>query len=132
MTAVRCTLPLLIVVLAALVLAPASARACNIPVFRYALDRWPSDPYRLTVVHRGPLTAPHRDALKALEKHADREHPPVVLELVDLAKNADGAEGAPAPKADAELPYLVVRYPAATRINVPIWSGPLRADVPAA
>ncbi len=116
----------------ALVLAPGPARACNIPVFRYALDRWPSDPYRLTVFHRGPLAAEHRDAVKALEKRADGEHPPVVLELVDLAKTPNGVEGVPAPKAGAELPWVVVRYPAATRINVPVWSGPLRADVPAA
>jgi hypothetical protein len=129
MPALRYTLTFL---LAALVLAPGSARACNIPVFRYALDRWPSDPYRLTVFHRGPLTAAHRDALKALEKHADADHPPVTLELVDLAKNPDGAEGVPAPKVDAELPYLVVQYPAATRINVPIWSGALKPDVSAA
>lgn len=116
--------------LTALVLAAAPARACNIPVFRYALDRWPSDPYRLTVFHRGPLAAEHRAAVKALEKQADRENPPVILELVDLAESPDGAEGVPAPNAGTELPWLVVRYPAATRINVPVWSGPLRADVP--
>src|SRR5262245_62545714 len=128
MPALRYTLSLL---LAALVLATVPARACNIPVFRYALDRWPSDPYRLTVFHRGPLAAPHSDAVKALEKAADSDHPPVVIELVDLAKNPDGVKGVPTPKADADLPYLVVQYPAATRINVPIWSGPLRSDVPA-
>lgn len=125
----RLTLALL---LAALVLAPTPARACNIPVFRYALDRWPSDPYRLTVFHRGPLAGEHRHALKALEEHADADNPPVVLELVDLAKNANGTEGVPAPKAGAELPHLVVQYPAATRINVPIWSGTLKPDVSAA
>ncbi|HUQ72324.1 MAG TPA: hypothetical protein VM165_22550, partial [Planctomycetaceae bacterium] len=29
--------------------------ACNVPVFRYALEHWRPDPYRLTVLHRGPL-----------------------------------------------------------------------------
>lgn len=130
MTALRPTAFLL--ALAASVLAPAAARACNIPVFRFALDSWPSDPYRLTVLHRGPLAAEHRDAVKALEKYADAEHPAVVLELVDLAKNPGGVEGVPAPPAGSELPWLVVRYPAPTRIDVPVWAGPLRADVPAA
>lgn len=30
-------------------------QACNVPVFRYALERWPPDPYRVIVFHRGPL-----------------------------------------------------------------------------
>jgi hypothetical protein len=131
MPALRRTL-LLLAALVALVLVPAPSRACNIPVFRYAIDRWPSDPYRLTVFHRGPLTAEHRDLIKALERHADEDHPPVALELVDLAETPGGVEGVPTPKADAELPSLVVRYPAATRINVPVWSGSLKAGAPAA
>ena len=127
----RYTPALLLAALVALVLAPGPARACNIPVFRFALDSWPSDPYRLTVFHRGPLVAEHRAAVKELEKQADRDHPPVVLEMVDLAKNPDGVKGVPVPTA-ADLPYLVVRYPAPTRIEVPVWAGPLKADVPAA
>lgn len=131
MTALRYPFAFLLT-LTALLLVPAPARACNIPVFRYALDRWPSDPYRLTVFHRGPLAAQHRDALKALEKHTDSEHPALVLELVDLADAPGGAEGVPAPPAGAGLPYLVVRYPAATRIDAPVWAGELKAAVPAA
>ncbi|MFP6873977.1 MAG: hypothetical protein VCA55_10775 [Verrucomicrobiales bacterium] len=30
--------------------------ACQVPVFRYALERWPADPYGLAVFHNGPLT----------------------------------------------------------------------------
>ena len=33
----------------------AAALPCNIPVFRYALERWPSDDYQLVVYHKGPL-----------------------------------------------------------------------------
>ncbi len=131
MLAFRRTHAFLLTIAAALVLTPSPAQACNIPVFKYALDRWPSDPYRLTVFHRGPIAAEHRDTLKTLEKHADGDHPAVVLELVDLARNPDGIKGVPTPAATADLPWLVVRYPAATRINVPVWSGALRAAVPA-
>jgi hypothetical protein len=31
--------------------------ACSVPVFRYALEKWPADAYLTTVFHRGPLTA---------------------------------------------------------------------------
>jgi hypothetical protein len=101
-------------------------------VFRYALDHWPSDPYRLTVFHRGPLAPEDRDVLAALDRHAGGEHPAVVLELIDLGNTSDGAGGVPVPPAGAELPHLVVRYPAATRINAPVWAGRLSAGVPTA
>lgn len=129
MIAYRRTAALLVAASAAILAAPA-ARACNIPVFRYALDRWPSDPYRLTVFHRGPLTAQHRDTLKALEKYADGDAPTVALEVVDLAVSPEGVKGVPTPPEGAGLPHLVVRYPAATRIHVPVWAGPLKAGTP--
>jgi len=30
------------------------AHACQVPVFRYALERWTPDPYEAFVIHRGP------------------------------------------------------------------------------
>lgn len=42
--------------LAAFAALAACARACNVPVFRYALERWPSDLYEVIVFHRGPLS----------------------------------------------------------------------------
>ena len=36
-------------IIAAVMVCLASAQACTIPVFRYALDRWPADHYRLAV-----------------------------------------------------------------------------------
>lgn len=41
--------------------------ACNVPVFRYALERWDSDPFQLLVVHSAPLPAEMNQALTALE-----------------------------------------------------------------
>ncbi len=104
-------------------------RACNIPVFRFALDHWPSDPYRLTIFHRGPLAAEHRDSINALRKHASGNHPAVTIEIVDLASKPAGAEGEIRPPERAKLPWLVVRYPAATRIETPVWSGPLQSSI---
>jgi hypothetical protein len=112
-----------------LLLVATPAGACNIPVFRYAVDHWPSDPYRLTVFHRGPLDAQHRDLIQILEKAGAGDTPNVVLELIDLEKNPDGVEDLPLPPAGAELPFLVARYPAPTRIEAPIWAGTLRAEV---
>ena len=33
--------------------------ACQIPVFRYALERWQPDPYEVVVIHRGSLSPEH-------------------------------------------------------------------------
>ena len=38
------------------VLIPGSAHACNIPVFRYALERWKPDPFEVVVAHGGAPT----------------------------------------------------------------------------
>ncbi len=44
-----------------------SLMACQVPVFRYALERWSPDQYRILVLSDGPLDAEHQAALKTLE-----------------------------------------------------------------
>ncbi len=63
------------------------AEACSVPVFRYALERFPSDPYEFVVFHRGPLSAEDKKVIAATEKLAEDENWPVNLRvrLVDLA-----------------------------------------------
>ncbi len=49
------------------------AAACDVPVFRYALERWAGDPFQLVVFHAGKLE-PSLDAqLAALESDPDLE-----------------------------------------------------------
>lgn len=40
--------------------------ACQVPVFRFALERWQTDPLRLVVLHRGEETAAQQAAVKDL------------------------------------------------------------------
>jgi hypothetical protein len=117
--------------------APAVASACNVPVFRYALERWRPDPYRVTVFHRGPLTPVQQRLLDRLEPSAaalpaDAARANLTLRLVDVDKLGDG----PDPGADRKLlaetpskdfPRLVVQYPESLRIAKPIVDGPLSA-----
>jgi hypothetical protein len=42
-----------------------SVMACQVPVFRYALERWLADQYEIVVLHDGPI---QRDALDRFEK----------------------------------------------------------------
>ena len=49
----------------AVVLVVSSVFACNIPVFRYALERWKPDACEIVLFHDGPLAS---DQLRSIEK----------------------------------------------------------------
>ncbi|NIA13749.1 MAG: hypothetical protein GWP08_06675 [Nitrospiraceae bacterium] len=107
----------------------ASAWACDVPVYRYAMDNWEPDRYDLVVFHRGPLT-PEQEALVTLCKDASepwavpRTNLNVVLAGVDAALDPAlravwEAEDAP------ETPWLALRYPHAHPQRPSVWSGAL-------
>lgn len=106
-----------------------SLRACSVPVFRYALERWPADLYDIVVFHRGPLAPGDRAALAELEKSSsDAPYANLEVTTVDLA----GELEEPTQKlwetqAAPEPPWMVVRYPKALETEQVVWSGPLGA-----
>ncbi len=61
--------------LAFLLLCSTSVCACNVPVFRYALERWPADNYEVVVFHRGPLASEDRSIVEWLEKSSVKHIP---------------------------------------------------------
>ena len=77
--------------LAGLWLCAGPARACNVPVFRYALERWPAAPYEVFVFHRGPLSAEDQAALEHLKKlgRADSGEGCINLCVADLGGTPD-------------------------------------------
>ena len=118
----RCALWLM---LAGAVLSGSPARACSIPVFRYALERWKPTPYEMHVFHRGPLTPDQKALLARFEKTAG----PANLEIraIDLAGNVGPEALALWQKqpGGASLPRLVVRYSEAEEADPPLRSGTL-------
>lgn len=105
-----------------------SGQACSVPVFRYALERWPPDPYQAIVFHRGPLTEAQQAAAQALspEGLAGQSHANLFVRKVDLDRE-ESRTWLPLwqeEKTDT-LPWLSVHFPATTRIPTAIWSGPL-------
>jgi hypothetical protein len=125
----RARLPVLAAVL---LLSAAPLLACNVPVFRYALERWPAGPYEIVVFHRGPLSPADQALIDALAKIADADTPAAnfTFECVDLA-NKPGQELVELfeEQPDKEtLPLLVVRYPATSGREVNVWSGRLNAE----
>src|SRR5258707_1791889 len=83
------------------------ARACSVPVFRYALERWKPSPYPVHVFHRGPLSESQKATLAKLEDPAV----PVNLKLsvVDLDEaEADAKALWQKHGKDRALPFVVV------------------------
>lgn len=107
----------------------AVTHACNVPVFRFALERWRPDPYRVTVFHRGPLADAERALIDPLEGQQDKSLVNLVVRTIDLDKQDDAADRELfASLADPQIPAIVVQYPAHLRIDAPIWSGKLSSE----
>lgn len=115
--------------------------ACNVPVFRYALERWRPDPFDAVVFHRGPLTDEQQALVDAWrERSAERrglEESP--QELVNAEITLVDLDDAGTPRdfqllwekartilgADPALPYVVVRAPGDPRKPLITWHGAL-------
>ena len=127
MSHIRRTFAIWLTVLCAAFL-PASLQACSVPVFRYALERWPSDTYQAVVFHRGPMTEAQQAEVKNLtpEGLAGQMHANVSVRTVDLDQTPDPESLALWEQAkSATLPWMVLRHASATNQPVILWSGPL-------
>lgn len=79
-------------VFSALTLASVVAEACQVPVFRYALERWRPDPYQLVIVHEGNLTGEKKLDLVHLEESLVGPNGPMVnlhFDTIDLDKEKE-------------------------------------------
>lgn len=107
---------------------PAVTWACEIPVFQYAMEFWDSDPYEVTVFHRGPLSAEEAQAVEILRAGADHKRlcANIMLSEVDLAGRPDAnAALLWRQQKNATLPWIVAHYPQVRRIPHSAWAGPL-------
>ena len=108
-----------------------SVKACNVPVFRYALERWPADSYSVLVFVGNTVSQEDRATIEWLEKSSEANVPYSnytvstvnISEKIpeNLAKIRKSIEG-------KELPCMVVLYPGMMRMDFPVWTGPLSAE----
>ncbi|MDK1032398.1 MAG: hypothetical protein QGD94_10355 [Planctomycetia bacterium] len=121
----------LFVLLLLLTVSAAPARACSIPVFRYALERWPPSDYEVIVFHKGPLSAEEQDVLAWLKKSAvgDGGSANLVLRTVDVSGEAEESMLKIWERHSSnELPWFVMRYPSVLQIKEDAWSGPFSKE----
>jgi hypothetical protein len=113
----------LFLLLLSLCLSVAPLWACDVPVFRWALERWLPDPYEVVIFKSGPMRPSHLSAVDELERSATAN---VTVRVVDLDSELD-----PATKElwdrqrSSHLPRMVLRYPKAPPAEGVVWSGPL-------
>jgi len=131
------------------------ARACDVPVFRYALERWPADALELVVFHRGSLTVEQASLVDALTRRVspdmsaiaspvaaaagDKSSSAAPLNLtirtVDLA-TSDSANADPnspdrilwQSQANAPLPWMTLSYAAGGNRHGVAWSASLAKE----
>ena len=116
-------LVVIVAVCGAMWLGADAARACDVPVFRYALERWRPDPYPMVIFHRGKLSDEHQKIAMHIEKVAEGDDLNVVADNVDLAGEPDPAAKAYWEKLkDKSLPRLVVLRPRGAAGDGPLWS----------
>ena len=114
------------------------AWACNVPVFRFALERWRPDPYAVVLLHKGLLTQADIETIRPLEELAEKGLANFSLKTVDVDQiDRQTAAGAVDPSrlaslVESELPMLVVHYPAGLGIPRPVWTGAPTPDAIAA
>ncbi len=90
------------------------AWACSVPVFRYALERWSADTYRLLILHRGELSSGEKKRLAELEKRTTPEYgfPSLVVKTVDLnGEIPEHLQELVAEHRNASLPWMVLVLP---------------------
>jgi hypothetical protein len=103
--------------------------ACNVPVSRYALERWEADPYEIMVFHQEPYNTAQQALLERLEKTGRDGSANLSVSNVNVsAQMPESLRALWAAQANPTLPWMVVKYPRKTRIELPAWAGPLTAE----
>lgn len=96
-------------------------QGCNIPVFRYALERWEPSPYILEVYHASPLTREDKRLLEGLRDKSTFKGGLLNIQVNLSSSEADHFD----PRIVPSLPAMVLYFPDdSNRLN-PIWAGSL-------
>lgn len=108
----------------------ASVTACNVPVFRYALEHWHPDNYRAVVFYEGNLTATQQQVLSNLQQQVAAYRLNLSLRLVDIAAIEEPADKELLAGIRAEqYPVIVLQFPEALGIERPLWQSGLQEEL---
>jgi hypothetical protein len=109
-----------------------NASACNIPVFRYALERWQTDPYEIIVFY-DELTPEQESFVAELESLSSENNGPANANVIrsktdgssTVTESHAGTLKTVSQAPDFKLPFLVVRSQAGQGRAIQPWQGTL-------
>lgn len=107
-------------ILAVAALGAMASAPCDIPVFRYALERWPAGPYEFVCFHRGPLTPEVEAVLDSIEKSSANAE---VLRVEVEGLSDKSLSELWASQKNPALPWMVVRFPGSPAGMPSAWEG---------
>lgn len=98
---------------------------CNVPVFRYALERWTADPYRIMVFHKGQMSVDNAELLKELKYLSFQGDSTLNLVTQYTDINITGENTLNGLDENLTYPLMMLFYPEETGIPYPLWLGEL-------
>jgi len=107
------------------------ALACSTPVFRYAIERWEADPYRLMIFTDGELTASQEQTIKDFKKYERYgfRQPPLIVESIECSELTNlSAKVWAEISTNCAAPSVALLYPPIMRDNSVIWVDELTSN----
>ncbi len=98
---------------AALILLPAAAFACSVPVFRFALEQWRPDAYQVFIYHDQDLSAEHAQLVERLQREGSASGGAnLQVRLIDLRGELQSGDRERLEQTGVKsLPQIVVNLP---------------------
>ncbi len=115
-----------LVILAVLCLGPAVAWACSVPVFRYALEHWQPDAYRVVVYHTeawGAADQELADWLKTQQRQTGANVEFQALKLGEDLSPEDQARWEALSEEDRQTPRMLVQLPGRSSARLGLGEG---------
>jgi len=96
-----------------------------VPAFRYALERWPADPYQILVYYK---VSPQGEAYDLLRKGTAERNGAANYSLKGIDVTTSEGKALAGQRGITTFPWIEVFYPIHSQIRTRIWSGPLTSD----
>ncbi|MBN2089950.1 hypothetical protein JW964_10055, partial [candidate division KSB1 bacterium] len=97
-----------------------NSHACNVPVFRYALERWRPDVYKIVVYYQEEID---RDALSILQKSAVSGDSLANFSLKLIDVSTPEGKFAATQNEITKFPWFEVYYPENSQVRGLVWDG---------
>ena len=95
------------------------SQGCNVPVFRYAVERWPADLYEVIIFYRGAMNSEEQALLEKLKYSSEAN---IYVSAFDISGKLDKKISELwKSQSEAELPWMVLLYPQIIQSNKPVW-----------